>query len=443
VKRDTEGYRRIELMVVSAAMSTLLDDLRFRGLIHQITSDELEPHLEKTGRRVYAGFDPTRDALTIGNLLPILLLRRFQLAGHRPVVVMGGGTGLVGDPSGKEAERPFLSQEDITRNIESQRETFSRLLNFDGPHAAEIVDNATWLSPLSYLELLRDVGKHFSVNMMIQKDSVRERLQNREQGITYTEFSYMILQAYDFRHLFDRYGVTLQVGGSDQWGNILGGVDLIRRTRQAETFGLSVPLLTKSDGRKFGKTEAGAVWLSAKRTTPYAFYQFWLNAADSDVGRFLRIFTLLGRTELEMLEAQHDTHPERRLAQHVLAEHVTALVHGEQLTAQAKQASEALFSGEVGALDADLLDQVFADAPSSQHQKVLLQGEGLAAVELLTLTGMASSKREAREWLGSGAISINGNKVGPDYRLAPEGLLHGTLALVRRGKKTWHVARWQ
>jgi tyrosyl-tRNA synthetase len=423
-------------------MSTLLDDLRFRGLIHQTTSDELESHLEKTGRRVYAGFDPTRDALTIGNLLPILLLRRFQLAGHRPVVVMGGGTGLVGDPSGKEAERPFLSQEEITSNVEAQRATFARLLNFDGPHAAELVDNASWLAPLSYLELLRDVGKHFSVNMMIQKDSVRERLQNREQGITYTEFSYMILQAYDFRYLFDRYGVTLQVGGSDQWGNILGGVDLIRRTRQAEAFGLSVPLLTKSDGRKFGKTEEGAVWLSANRTSPYAFYQFWLNAADADVGRFLRIFTLLGRAELEALEAEHAARPERRVAQHVLAEHVTALVHGEQLTAQAKQASEALFSGEVATLDADILEQVFADAPSSQHARSLLDGEGLLAVDLLTLTSVASSKREAREWLGSGAISINGHKVGPDHRLAASALLHGTIALVRRGKKTWHVARF-
>jgi tyrosyl-tRNA synthetase len=429
-------------MLVSAAMSSLLDDLRFRGLIHQTTSDDLESHLEKTGRRVYAGFDPSRDALTIGNLLPLLLLRRFQLAGHRPVVVMGGGTGLIGDPSGKESERPFLSAEEITRNVEAQRETFTRLLNFEGPHAAELVDNATWLAPLSYLEVLRDVGKHFSVNMMIQKDSVRERLQNREQGITYTEFSYMLLQAYDFLHLFDRYGVTLQVGGSDQWGNILSGVDLIRRTRQAETFGLSVPLLTKSDGRKFGKTEAGAVWLSAKRTSPYAFYQFWLNAADGDVGRFLRIFTLLGRTELEALEAEHLAQPERRLAQHVLAEHVTALVHGEQLTAQAKQASQALFSGEVARLDAEILDQVFADAPSSQHAKTLLEGEGMGAVDLLSLTGMASSKREAREWLGSGAISINGIKVGPDYRLTVEGLLHGRVALVRRGKKTWHVARW-
>jgi tyrosyl-tRNA synthetase len=315
-------------------------------------------------------------------------------------------------------------------------------LNFDGPHAADLVDNASWLAPVTYLELLRDVGKHFSVNMMIQKDSVRERLQNREQGITYTEFSYMILQAYDFRYLYDHYGVTLQVGGSDQWGNILGGVDLIRRTRHVEAFGLSVPLLTKSDGKKFGKTEEGAVWLSAKRTSPYAFYQFWLNAADADVGRFLRIFTLLGRAELDKLEAEHTAQPERRIAQHVLAEHVTALVHGEQLTAQAKQASEALFSGEVAALDADLLEQVFADAPSSQHPRSLLEGEGLLAVELLTLTGVASSKREAREWLGSGAISINGHRVSVDHRLVSGGLLHGQVALVRRGKKTWHVARF-
>jgi tyrosyl-tRNA synthetase len=423
-------------------MSQLLDDLTYRGLFHQATSDGLGSHLETGGRAVYAGFDPTRDSLTVGNLMQIILLLRFQRAGHRPVVVMGGGTGMVGDPSGKESERPVLSKEQIAFNVSRVRRIMESLLDFAGPNAAVLVDNASWLAPVSYLDMLRDVGKHFSVNMMIQKDSVRERLNSREQGISYTEFSYLILQAYDFLHLFDTHGVTLQVGGSDQWGNIVSGVELIRRKRQAEAFGLTVPLLTKSDGGKFGKTESGAVWVTADRTSPYAFYQFWLNAADADVFRLLKTYTLYDRARIEELEAVHQQAPERRTAQRALADHMTELVHGPSALEQARRSSEALFSGDVSGLDAESLAQVFEDAPSSQLERGALAGEGAELVELLVQTGVASSKREARQLLESGAISLNGQKVALDRRVTDRDLLHGSMALVRRGRKNWHVLRF-
>ena len=427
-------------------MSQLLDDLRFRGLFHQSTSDAegegLGRHFDTPGRVVYAGFDPSRDSLTIGNLLQILLLRRFQLAGHRPVVVMGGGTGMIGDPSGKESERPVLSKEQIAFNVARQKSVMESLLSFEGNEGAILLDNLSWLGPVSYLDMLREVGKHFSVNMMIQKDSVRERLNSREQGISYTEFSYMLLQAYDFLHLFDEHGVTVPVGGSDQWGNIVAGVELIRKKRSTEAFGLTVPPLTKADGSKFGKTESGAVWLTTDRTSPYAFYQFWLNAGDTEVMKLLKTFTFLPRPEIEALEAEHFAAPERRVAQRALADQVTALIHGAAAREQAKRASEALFSGDVAGLDAATLEQVFEDAPASQHSKQSLAGAGLEILELLVATKLVSSKREGRQMLESGAISLNGGRVGVDHRLTEQDLLHGTVSLLRRGKKNWHVARW-
>ncbi|HKO92809.1 MAG TPA: tyrosine--tRNA ligase [Polyangiaceae bacterium] len=427
-------------------MSQLLDDLHFRGLFHQATSDAegegLGRHFDTPGRSVYAGFDPSRDSLTIGNLLQILMLRRFQLAGHRPVVVMGGGTGMIGDPSGKESERPVLSKEQIASNVERQRRIMESLLDFEGKTGAILLDNLSWLGPVSYLDMLREVGKHFSVNMMIQKDSVRERLNSREQGISYTEFSYMLLQAYDFLHLFDEHGVSVQIGGSDQWGNIVAGVELIRKKRQEEAFGLTVPLLTKADGSKFGKTESGAVWLTTERTSPYAFYQFWLNAGDAEVMKLLKTYTFLSRPEIEALEAEHLAAPERRVAQRALADHVTGLLHGAAALEQAKRASEALFSGNVSGLDAATLDQVFEDAPASQHSKQLLAGAGLDILELLVTTKLVSSKREGRQMLESGAVSLNGERVAVDHRVTEKDLLHGTVSLLRRGKKNWHVARW-
>ena len=357
-------------------------------------------------------------------------------------ILVIGGTGLIGDPSGKESERPVLSREQIAHNVAGQRRIMETMLDFGGAQPTLLLDNLSWLGSVSYLDMLRDVGKHFSVNMMIQKDSVRERLNSREQGISYTEFSYMLLQAYDFLHLFDTHGVTVQVGGSDQWGNIVAGVELIRKKRQGEAFAWTIPLLTKSDGGKFGKTESGAVWLTADRTSPYAFYQFWLNTGDADVIAFLKIFTFLEREQIEAVAAEHTAAPERRVAQRALAEQVTLLVHGESALEQAKRASEALFSGDVSGLDAATLAQVFEDAPASQHQRSLLAGEGVELLELLVATKLVSSKREARQMLESGAISVNGARVGLEHRLTERDLLHGSVSLLRRGKKNWHVARW-
>ena len=364
-------------------MSTadFLSDLRWRGLLHQAThEDALAQHLATGRRTAYVGFDPTADSLTIGNLVPLLMLARFQRAGHRPIAVVGGGTGLIGDPSGKSAERQLLTPDDVARNVAGQRRIFERLLDFDGAKqggGALLVDNLEWLGSPSFIAALRDVGKHFSVNMMIQRDSVRERLHNREQGISYTEFSYMLLQAYDFLHLHKEHGVTLQMGGSDQWGNIVAGCDLIRRSLtdpERQVFALTTPLITKADGGKFGKTERGAVWLTADRTSPYAFYQFWLNSDDRDVERFLKTFTFLPQDEITALLAEHARDPGARAPHRALARHVTELLHGAAERDQAEAAARALFSGELRGLSASLLDEVLAAAPSTSAARDRLAG---------------------------------------------------------------------
>lgn len=425
-------------------MTDLFEDLAYRGLIHQETDAEnLRTHCAEAPRAVYCGFDPTASSLTIGNLVPILMLRRFQDAGHRPVVVMGGGTGLIGDPSGKEAERTLRTREEIETNVAGQRPIFERMLRFSGASAARIVNNADWLEKLSFVEALRDVGKHFSVNMMIQKESVRKRLEEREQGISYTEFSYMLLQAYDFLHLYDAEKVTVQVAGSDQWGNIVAGIELVRRTRHAELYGLTAPLVTKADGGKFGKTEAGAIWLTAERTSPYAFYQFWLGSLDADVPRYLKIFTLMPREEIEALLAEHAKDPGARLGHRALARQVTELVHGKEACEHAEAASRALFSGDVAGLPQATLDEVFANAPAVELPRSELAGEGALLVDLLVSAGVAKSKRESRELLSTGAVSVNGERVSAEERLTESQLLHGSIALIRRGKKSWHVARFR
>jgi len=316
-------------------------------------------------------------------------------------------------------------------------------LDFSGPNAAIILNNADWLRRVGYLEMLRDVGKYFSINMMIQKDSVRDRLNNREQGISYTEFSYMLLQAYDFMHLFDHHGVTVQVCGSDQWGNVVGGVDLIRRTHQAEAFGLTAPLVTKADGGKFGKTETGAIWLDQVRTSAYAFYQFWLNTADADVLKFLRIYTFLDHAEIVRLSAEHEANPGARAAHRALADQVTELVHGADGLAQAQSATHALFSGDVASLPRATLEELFQTAPSVTFPKARLEGEGIPAVDFLVEAGVVKSKREAREFLSKDAIMISARKADADTRVTAEWLLFGEIALIRRGKKTWHVARFE
>ncbi len=427
-----------------------LDDLRFRGQLYQCTDEAgLAEHL-KSPRKVYCGLDPTAPSLTIGNLVALMLLKRFQLAGHTPYILAGGATGLIGDPSGKEAERSLRTREEIMANVEAQCRIYRSLFDVDSgaPNAAKLVNNIDWIEKISWLEALRDIGKHFSVNQMIQRDSVKNRLEGRDQGISYTEFSYVLLQAQDFLHLYREEGVTLQCAGSDQWGNIVSGCDLIRRhsgddeAAASKAFGLTAPLLVKADGRKFGKTETGAIWLSADRTSPYRYYQFWLNAADEDVIKFLKIFTLLGRDEIEALEERHAAEPFKREAQRTLAREATAILHGAEAMEKAEAAGQALFSGDLASLDLDTLNEVLESAPSSEHAKAQLGDGGMSIVDLLAETSLAKSKSEARTHLKGGAVSINGRKVGEEDTLKAQDLLHGEIAAIRRGKKNWHVTRW-
>ena len=431
--------------------TSFLDELRFRGLLHQTSATETEvrAHLASGMRVGYCGFDPTRDSLTIGNLIPILMLMHLQRAGHRPIALMGGGTGLIGDPSGKDSERQLLTRDELDANVARCLRVLERFLDFDPKHpqGALLVNNADWLEKLGYIEVLRDVGKHFSVNAMIQKDSVRVRLEQREQGISYTEFSYMLLQAYDFLHLKRTHGCSVQMSGSDQYGNIAAGIELIHRTYGREdeagkAYGITAPLVTRADGKKIGKTEHGAVWLSADRTSPYAFFQYWINLDDQDAVSFLRRYTFLEREAIEAIEAEHAASPERRSAQRELARSVTSLVHGAAELTRVEAASSALFGGDVRALDERMLADVFADVPHSEHARSLLEGEGLPAVDLLAQTTLASSKREARQFLETGAIAVNGERVGLDRRLTSADLLHGARILLRRGKRQWHATRF-
>ena len=436
--------------------TTFLEELRWRGLLHQCTDESgLTAHLADPGaspRRCYAGFDPTADSLTIGNLVPIMCLVHFARAGHRPIVVMGGGTGLIGDPSGKSAERLLMTTETVAGNVASQRRIFEAVFAGAGLGPPSVVNNADWLCKLGYVEALRDIGKYFSVNMMIQKESVKARLEERDHGISYTEFSYMILQAHDFAHLFHEMGVTAQLGGSDQWGNIVAGADLIRRMHAAEhggeeaeaphCFGLTCPLVTKADGGKFGKTESGAVWLTVERTSPYALYQFWLNTSDEDVVRFLRLFTLLPKPEIDALAEAHAENPGAREAHRALAHHATALLHGESEAVHAANAAKALFSGQVADLPRAMLEEVLAEVPSSDHPRAALDGEGAPLLDILIETGLAKSKREAREFLSSGSVSVNGRKATLDQTLTAADLLHSEMIALRRGKKAWHLTRW-
>jgi len=428
-----------------------LEELRWRGLLYQTTGDDVvAQHLATPGRVGYAGFDPSSDSLTIGNFIPIKMLMHFQRAGHRPVFLMGGGTGLIGDPSGKDDERQLLDRERVEANVAGQRRVFERLVDFNQRDAtgAVLVNNLDWLSDLGFIEVLRDVGKHFSVNAMIQKDSVRERLHQREQGISYTEFSYMILQAFDFLHLRRTMDCTVQMAGSDQFGNIVAGIDLIRRefghdeSGHSHAFGVTAPLVTGADGKKIGKTEKGAVWLTADRTSPYAFYQYWINIDDADVVSFLKWFTFLGREEIDDLASQHAEAPHQRNAQRALARHMTELIHGDDALRHVEAATEALFRGDVRELDEAMLGEIFADVPSSRHDRGTL-ADGVALAELLPETTLAKSRREAREFLGNGAVSVNGAKVNADHTLTPTDLLHGRTILLKRGKKNWHATDWR
>lgn len=433
----------------NAQITDLIAELDWRGLIKDATDkDALRDHLASGQRRVYVGFDPTADSLTIGNLVPIMMLAHVKRAGHTPVVVMGGGTGLIGDPSGKSAERQMMTKETVEHHVNCQRPIFENVLGqIEGPQH-QIRNNLDWLGGISYIEALRDIGKHFSVNMMMQKESVKERLNNREQGISYTEFSYMILQAYDFAYLYEHDNITVQFGGSDQYGNIVAGADLIRRVaamndeEPSKTYGLTAPLVQKADGGKFGKTESGAVWLTAARTSPYAYYQFWLNATDEDATNWIKVFTFLPQDEIEAIITHHAENPGARELQRTLAQQATQILHGQAAMENAEAAGKALFSGEVGSLDQETLVEVFASVPTTEHAKSELGGDGVDPMELLKSCDLASSNREAREFLSGGSVSINGEKIDGETRINASHLLHGSFIAIRRGKKKWHLTKW-
>ncbi|HHQ4579946.1 TPA: tyrosine--tRNA ligase [Aeromonas hydrophila] len=416
----------------------LLDELTRRGLVAQ-NSDPvaLDSHLA-TPRTVYCGFDPTAGSLHIGHLVPLLMLRRFQLAGHTPVALVGGATGLIGDPSFKATERNLNSAETVQSWVASLSAQIKALLPAsEGLAAPLLVNNADWMGQMSALDFLRDIGKHFSVNAMLARESVRQRLARPDQGISFTEFSYALLQSQDFAVLNQRLGCTLQIGGNDQWGNITSGMDLTRRLHQAQVYGMTLPLITKADGTKFGKTEGGAIWLDPALTSPYAFYQFWLGTADEDVYRFLRYYSFMPLSEIEALEAEDAKRQGRKLAQQVLADELTELVHGKGALAAAQRISELLFSGDVARLGESDLAQLAQDGMPSCR----IEGE-TDLVTLLVESGLANSRRIARELLAAGAISLNG-EIRRDERLTAADWLFGRYLLLRRGKKQYRLVTWQ
>jgi tyrosyl-tRNA synthetase len=415
-----------------------LEELQRRHLIAQVSDrDGLDSHLNSASRTVYAGFDPTADSLHIGNLVPLLTLRRFQQYGHRPIVLVGGATGLIGDPSFKSGERALNPRETVERWMERIRSQVSRFVEMTGNNAAIVVDNLDWTRNLDVITFLRDVGKHFSVNAMMQKESVRARLTQAESGISFTEFSYMLLQAMDYMELCKRFRCTVQVGGSDQWGNITAGMDLVRRSLGAESYALTVPLIAKSDGTKFGKTETGSVWLDSEKTSPYAFYQFWLNTADADVIRFLGVFTFVELEDLSRLSESVATDPSQREAQRRLAREVTALVHGEAGVRSAERISEALFGDRVRDLTENDFEQLRRDGmPSS----VIPESEP-QLVAILAASGLATSRSAARKLIQSRSIQVNGSEISDcEAILSRETALYRRFHLIRRGKKAWQLA---
>jgi tyrosyl-tRNA synthetase len=419
-------------------MGGLWEELRWRGLVHQLTDPELAKRIDHDSLTVYAGFDPTASSLGVGNLLQLCTLRRLQEGGHRPIALAGGGTGSIGDPGGKSEERPLLSAQQLEANLAGIRVQLGRFLDFDA--GALLLDNGDWLWGLGLLEFLRDVGKHFTVNTMVAKEAVRARFEGEERSLSYTEFSYMLLQAYDFLHLFDTYGCLLQMGGSDQWGNIVMGVDLIRRVRGEHAFGLTTPLMVKADGTKFGKTEAGNLWLDPARTSPYHLFQAFVRAEDAVVGQYLRFFTWLDRDRIEELDAATAAHPERREAQRALAREVTALVHGEAEAARVERAAGFLFSEEIAGLDEATLLELFAEAPTTTLDPTALQGEGLPLVDALVRSGLASSRSAARQTIEQGGAYVNNRRhVDVSLRLDDHDLLNGRYVVLRKGKHNHHL----
>ncbi|HAR5224932.1 TPA: tyrosine--tRNA ligase [Staphylococcus aureus] len=418
--------------------NVLIEDLKWRGLIYQQTDEQgIEDLLNKEQVTLYCGADPTADSLHIGHLLPFLILRRFQEHGHRPIVLIGGGTGMIGDPSGKSEERVLQTEEQVDKNIEGISKQMHNIFEFGTDHGAVLVNNRDWLGQISLISFLRDYGKHVGVNYMLGKDSIQSRL---EHGISYTEFTYTILQAIDFGHLNRELNCKIQVGGSDQWGNITSGIELMRRMYgQTDAYGLTIPLVTKSDGKKFGKSESGAVWLDAEKTSPYEFYQFWINQSDEDVIKFLKYFTFLGKEEIDRLEQSKNEAPHLREAQKTLAEEVTKFIHGEEALNDAIRISQALFSGDLKSLSAKELKDGFKDVP-----QVTLSNGTTNIIDVLIETGVSPSKRQAREDVNNGAIYINGERQQDvNYELTSDDKIDSEFTIIRRGKKKYFMVNYQ
>ena len=419
----------------------ILADLTWRGLLADCTDLEaLRKRLAEGPISLYAGFDPTADSLHVGNLVPLFGLRRFQLAGHLPIALAGGATGMIGDPSGRSSERSLQTREQVDHNIAKIRAQLARFLDFDSPtHAARLVDNATWTAPLSYLDFLREVGKHFSINVMVGKESVRARMES-DSGISYTEFSYMLLQAFDFYHLRHTLGCELQTGATDQWGNITAGIELCRKKLQTTVWGLTHPLLTKSDGTKYGKSASGAVWLDPARTSPYKFYQFFMQSEDVDVGKLLRVLTFLPQDQIEDLERQQTANPGERPAQTVLARELTTLVHGTQAFEDARRASTILFGGDLAGVQESTFAEIVGEVPTRELDRSRLEGAGIPLTELLAHAGLSASKGQARKDIEGGGIYVNNLRETSVQRLVSHGdLLFAKHLLLRKGKRTYTV----
>ena len=417
----------------------LLQDLQWRGIIYQQTDEEaIKEVLNKEKISLYCGVDPTADSMHIGHLLPFLTLRRFQAQGHRPIVLVGGATGLIGDPSGKSEERNLQTLEAVEHNVSCIKKQLEKIFNFEGDNGAILVNNYDWAGSMDIVTFLRDIGKHIGVNYMLAKDTIANRL---ETGISFTEFTYTILQAMDFMHLYEHHNCKLQIGGSDQWGNITTGLELIRKMMPegSKAFGLTIPLVTKADGTKFGKTESGAVWLDPEKTTPYEFYQFWINTADADVVKYLKFFTFLSQEEIESLEKSVQEEAHLRKAQKALAEEMTRLIHGEESLQQAIKISEALFSGDVKNLSAAEIKQGFKDVPSYEVKEETEAN----LVDLLVAAKISPSKRQAREDITNGAVSLNGEKVtDSSYTLQASDKIEGKYTIIRRGKKKYYLIKY-
>ena len=418
----------------------IIEELKWRELISDCTNiDELQSRLNEGPITLYCGFDPTADSLHVGSLVPLLALRRFQDFGHHPIVVAGGATGSIGDPSGKAAERKLLTFEQLKANIDGVKKQLGSFMAFEGiGNIARLVDNAEWTNPLSFLDVLRDIGKYFKVNAMISKESVRARMEDREVGISYTEFSYMILQALDFFHLFQKHCCELQIGGSDQWGNITAGIDLIHRKHNKQSYGLTLPLITNADGTKFGKTESGAVWLDVDRTSIYQFYQFWVRVDDRDIIRYLKYFTFLSQEEIEQLAKQHEAEPQARIAHKALAQEVTRLVHGEKATTEAIHASEILFGGGLDGITEATFCEIAREVPTCEFATDRFSGEGIWVPEILHEAGLAQSRGQARKDVEGGGVYVNTKRIDNEQqKINSEDLIFDKYILLRRGKRNY------